>query len=295
MIPLELAKTLGGSSSGDWINIPGPNHSSGDRSLGFRFDPSAADGIRVNSFADDDPSACRKHVINKLGALGHPTLSMGLDVDPLDENQLKRAKALLLWEYAVDPCETLAQKYLESRGCYPGHEPSVANALRFHPRCTMGQIATPAMVALMRDAVTGRAAGVHRTALADDGSSKRTMPEGAPARMMLGRAKRAVVMISSKAPAMGIAEGIETALSAQKIFGVPVWACLSAQGIADFPSLDGLMHLTIFADHDKTEITAAEKCAARLHRRGMVGKIAYPPTPGDDWNSYLQHGGADVG
>ena len=49
---------------------------------------------------------------------------------------------------------------------------------------------------------------------------------------------------------MGIAEGIETALSAHLIFKMPVWAALSAGGIRDFPVITGITFLRILADHD---------------------------------------------
>jgi putative DNA primase/helicase len=120
------------------------------------------------------------------------------------------------------------------------------------------------------------------------------MPSGMPAKMMLGRSKRAAVMLSNSAPAMGIAEGIETGLSAQKLFGVPVWACSSAQGVAGFPAIHGLKHLTIFADHDDAGIVAARKCAARLVTAGIKGGVKYPSTLGDDWNCYLQKGTNNV-
>jgi putative DNA primase/helicase len=151
----------------------------------------------------------------------------------------------------------------------------------------MGTATVPAMVSMMRDAITGQQTGIHRTALADDGSAKRTMPDGMPAKMMLGPAKGAVVMLSNSAPDMGIAEGIETALSAQKIFGMPVWACMSAPGIAGLPALPGLRHLTIFADHDEAGLKAAKTCALRYQEKGIDAEVRYPDEAGEDWNSFL--------
>ena len=143
------------------------------------------------------------------------------------------------------------------------------------------------MVSLMRDVITGQPTGIHRTALADDGSAKRTMPNGMPAKMMLGRAKGAAVMLSNSAPVMGIAEGIETALSVQKIFGMPVWACMSAPGIAGFPVIRGITHLTIFADHDEAGLKAAKNCARRYQKNGIDAAVRHPREPGGDWNSFL--------
>jgi hypothetical protein len=151
----------------------------------------------------------------------------------------------------------------------------------------MGTETVPAMVSMMRDVITGQPTGIHRTALADDGSAKRTMLNGKPDKMMLGRAKGAAVVLSNSAPVMGIAEGIETALSAQKIFGMPVWACMSAPGIASFPGIRCIIHLTIFADHDEAGLKAAKNCARRYQKNGIDAEVHHPREPGDDWNSFL--------
>src|SRR5262245_2055718 len=63
----QIAKALGGEVSGDQVRAPGPGHSSGDRSLSVKLDPGAPDGFLVNSFADDDPIACKDDVRKRLG------------------------------------------------------------------------------------------------------------------------------------------------------------------------------------------------------------------------------------
>ena len=44
----EIARRLSGSPSGRWINVRGPGHGAGDRSLGVFFDPKADDGFFVH-------------------------------------------------------------------------------------------------------------------------------------------------------------------------------------------------------------------------------------------------------
>src|SRR5688500_5331106 len=66
---IQLAKHLGGTINGSWINISGPGHSKYDRSLGFRFDPTAREGIAVFSLAGDNPEECRKLVQSRLQSL----------------------------------------------------------------------------------------------------------------------------------------------------------------------------------------------------------------------------------
>jgi RecA-family ATPase len=70
MIALDLlgvARCLGGTVNGNQVLAPGPNHSGADRSLSIKLDNSAPDGFVVNSFAGDDPIACRDYVREKLG------------------------------------------------------------------------------------------------------------------------------------------------------------------------------------------------------------------------------------
>jgi putative DNA primase/helicase len=62
-----VAQILGGEVSGDEVVAPGPGHSSRDRSLCVKLDPQAPDGLLVHSFAGDDPMACKRYVLDKLG------------------------------------------------------------------------------------------------------------------------------------------------------------------------------------------------------------------------------------
>jgi hypothetical protein len=271
-----------------WVNIRGPGHSSNDRSLGIKFDPKAPDGFRTSSLAGDDPMICRDYV-NKLLNNSSPILLEHTETHSIPNEapteRISRARAI--WAQAVPISGTVAEKYLTTRGCSLTAAGGVAEALRFHPHCPFGADRVPAMVALMTHAISGEPRGVHRTALMDDGSGKRIMPDGISAKRMFGLAKGAAVKLGHSDPRMGIAEGIETALSAQRIFDMPVWACLSAGGIAGFPIINGLEHLTIFADHDKAGIRAAVACARHYQKNGIKVEVRRPTRPGDDWNAYL--------
>lgn len=284
----KLVQGVEGHLSGKWINIPGPGHSSKDRSLGIMVDPNTPDGFRISSLAGDDPVTCRKHV-RELLKNSAPNLAelTGPHSLPNEATAERISRAMAIWSQAVPINGTVVEKYLTTRGCLPMAGDSVANDLRFHPLCPFGADRVPAMVALVRDVISGEPTAVHRTALMDDGSGKRIMPNGQSAKMMMGRAKGAAVMFGRSDSRMGIAEGIETALSAQKIFSMPVWACLSAGGIAGCPIINGLEHLTIFADHDKAGIRAAVACGRHYQKNSIEVEVRHPTSLGDDWNSYL--------
>jgi AAA domain len=68
-----IARALGGEVRGGQVLCPGPGHSTTDRSLSVRLDPSAPGGILVHSFSGDDPITCKDYVRQKcaLPAFGN--------------------------------------------------------------------------------------------------------------------------------------------------------------------------------------------------------------------------------
>lgn len=197
---------------------------------------------------------------------------------PAEEAESSTADlARRLWAEAVPPAGTLVETYLASRGLtLPDDAP-----LRFHPNCPRAAERWPAMLAQMTDPETGAPCGVHRTFLARDGAGK------APgnAKMMAGNAGIIrLVPDEEVAGGLGIAEGIETALSVMQEFGwSPVWAATSAGGISRFPVLAGIEALTIFADADDNGagMKAAEACGERWADAGREVTIASAPTGSD--------------
>jgi len=178
-----------------------------------------------------------------------------------------------LWREAVPVADTLAAIYLAARGL----REELGAPIRFHPDCPRGAERWPAMVALMSDPVMGEPCGVHRTFLARDGSGK--APGPMPTKMMCGAAGVIRLIADDEVTGgLGIAEGIETALSVMQGFGWrPVWAATSAGAIRTFPILPGIEALTIFADPDGAGMEAARICARRWVEAGQEARICAPP------------------
>ena len=64
----NTAAALGGEVAGhNTILCPGPGHSSKDRSLSVKLDPTAPDEFLTYSHAGDDWRLCRDHVRPRLG------------------------------------------------------------------------------------------------------------------------------------------------------------------------------------------------------------------------------------
>lgn len=134
----------------------------------------------------------------------------------------------------------------------------------------------------------GHTVSIHRTYL---GADHRKAAVAQPKKLMAsaGRMAGASIRLVQHGNRLGIAEGIETALSANALFGVPCWAAVSAHGMASWAPPKRVQQVDIFADHDQsgTGKQAATKLAQRLMLQGLEVRIHTPETEGD-WNDVLQ-------
>jgi predicted P-loop ATPase len=179
---------------------------------------------------------------------------------------------------------SLADTYLTSRGL---RDPNASDLL-FHPDLTDydSRRGWPGMVAIPRLATGDPVGGIHRTFLLDDGRGK--APAG---KKMLGTIAEAAVRLFplSEDGHLGVAEGIETALAARAIFGTPVWAALSADGMARFKWPEGTHRVTIFADAGEAGRQAAATLSDRLNMADIPNEVV-APLHGDDFNDDLLRG-----
>lgn len=177
-----------------------------------------------------------------------------------------RAKHETLSDYGRDlwaacrPLAGVALDYLTARAC---RIPPADGDLRWHPslKHPTGYVGS-ALVALVSDAVTRHPLTLHRTWIIATAKADVDLP-----RLLLGGHRKAggVVRLwpdEAVTHGLGIAEGIETALSLA--WGIaPVWACIDAGNMAAFPLLAGIEALTIGTDDDDAGKRAAETCAHR--------------------------------
>ncbi|MDP8986285.1 MAG: toprim domain-containing protein [Pseudomonadota bacterium] len=113
--------------------------------------------------------------------------------------------------------------------------------------------------------------------------------EGYPPRKilspMVGREGCAVRLMPA-GPVLGIAEGIETALSAAIIDDVPVWAALNTSLLMRFEPPPDVTTLRVYADQDEPGLMAALRLFERLQGRIRV-EIRTPRPPHKDFNDQL--------
>lgn len=140
-----------------------------------------------------------------------------------------------------------------------------------------------------------RAVNLHVTYLTDDGRKANVAPakKVMPGKLPDGCAIR----LSPAAPVMGVAEGIETAISASLMFDIPVWACVNGTLLAKWVPPDVAEQIVVFGDNDEsfTGQARAYTLANRLtvqYKRHVT--VMIPPVSGMDWNDFANEERPDV-
>jgi putative DNA primase/helicase len=160
------------------------------------------------------------------------------------------------------------------------------SALRLHPGLVyrdgtevLGRF--PALVAMVTGA-DGKSATLHRTYLNDGHKALVSNPK----KLMPGKPiKGAAIRLYPAGEVLGVAEGIETALAARQLFSVPVWSCISANGIETFQPPAEVRKVIVFGDNDisGTGQAAAWSLAKRLIASGVDCEVRIPEQAGTDW------------
>lgn len=200
-----------------------------------------------------------------------------------DEAALRRAMAAL-WNAGkrVERGDLVAQ-YLANRGIILTRFPS---SLRLVASARFDQAQSfPAMLAQVVSP-DGTAAQVHRTYLDGKGCKAPVEP---PRKLMPGLLPPgSAVRLGPAELELGIAEGIETALSASRLFGHPVWAALNAGNLERFIPPPETKRLVIYGDNDAKHVgqAAAYALAKRLSLKIIVD-VMIAPKAGTDWNDEL--------
>ncbi len=138
------------------------------------------------------------------------------------------AAALRIWREAQPLRASPAKAYLENRGIL-----AASSALRFHPQTPLGPKGRtrflPAMIAAV--SLDEGPIAIHRTFLSTEASTKATFDKPKRALGSLGEA--AVRLFAPVSGKLGLAEGIESAMSAYALTGIPVWATLGNERFAE--------------------------------------------------------------
>lgn len=188
----------------------------------------------------------------------------------------KQAKARRIWADSQPIDGTVAEIYLRHAR---GVRIPLPATLRFHPDLPHKPglaLGLPAMVA----AVTNQArqvVAVQRTFLKPDGSGK--APLDAPKRS-LGPIGQGAVRLAPPAAVLGLAEGVETGLSAMELYRLPVW-CALGSNLAGIELPELVRHVILFADRGAAGELAAAKAEEAFRRQRRKVSVRYPDVGGD--------------
>lgn len=206
-----------------------------------------------------------------------------------------RADNVKLWRQAAPVAHgSIVAQYLCSRGLVLDVFPK---ALRFHPAVAYwqkdddGKLAKlgefPAMLAAVVNP-EGVAVALHKTHLNPQGK-KADVPCVKKWTGASGDVAGAVIRLFPAGESLALAEGIETALGVHLASGLPVWAGVSANGLAAAVLPDEVRAVYIFADNDENQAgqNAANALAQRLEAEGRTVRVLVPSIVGWDWLDVL--------
>lgn len=208
------------------------------------------------------------------------------ETDPPREKRDPRP-ALKRVQERLKPVGFTVRRYLQDRGLQPPPGVRQARLRYWDGRQSLGDF--DCMVGKIVDA-KGQPQSFHVTYL--DGAGKAAVPSPRKVMTPVDTVTGCAIRLYPAAGHVGIAEGIETAIAAHLLSGLPVWSVITAHGIETFDPPAGTDRVTVFADHDDsyTGQAAAFACAKRLAKRGIAVDVRMPEQ--GDWNDELRRGAA---
>jgi hypothetical protein len=165
---------------------------------------------------------------------------------------------------------------------------STSDQLRYLDRTPLGPRGTVQFLPAMLAAVTTDIGiiAVHRTFL--DRASARLAGFERPKRALGSLGCGAVRLAPPVRGRLGLAEGIENALSAMQLFGISCWATLGNErfGLVSVP--ESVRELFLFIDNDAGGTLAEERARKAYAAPHRVIHSRAPASPGFDWNDELK-------
>lgn len=193
------------------------------------------------------------------------------------------SNARRLWHSATAISDSPAEGYLAQRGIL-----RTSDQLRYFERTPLGPRGAVQFLPAMLAAVTTDIGiiAVHRTFL--DTASGKLAGFERPKRALGSLGCGAVRLAPPAAGRLGLAEGIESALSAMQLFGVPCWATLGNErfGLVAIP--ESVRELHLFIDNDAGGELAERRALKAYSATGRVIQPRASASAGFDWNDELK-------
>jgi putative DNA primase/helicase len=180
------------------------------------------------------------------------------------------ADALIIWRASEPLPYTIAAEYLERRGIAL-QPPSL--------RCRNGKSALVAAV----QAPDGKVIAIQLTRLTSSGEKA----DISTPRITTGALGAGAVRLGPASEVIGLAEGVETALSAMQMIGATVWASLGAARLHSVWLPPEVKVVHIFCDNDGPGRQAAMRAGEMHAALGRTVHVRTPPSQCKDYNDYL--------
>jgi hypothetical protein len=188
-----------------------------------------------------------------------------------------------LWHSASEISDSPVERYLAQRGLQ-----RASDQFRFLERTPLGPRGAVQFLPAMLAAVTTDIGiiAVHRTFL--EAVSGKLAGFERPKRALGSLGCGAVRLAPPVQGRLGLAEGIESALSAMQLFGIPCWATLGNErfGLVAIP--ESVRELYLFIDNDAGGALAEERALKTYTAPNRLIHSRAPAAPGFDWNDELK-------
>lgn len=213
--------------------------------------------------------------------------------EPTKASDIENYRARVIGKFAsLTPLRnTPASAYLSSRGIFslPTHH------VRFNGIENLSQGQYQAIWSIATDD-KGVGCYLHRTILQD--GNKPPIPNNKLLKKLhsddyLSFAGSVAIRMFPVSSTLGIAEGIETALSCKQVYGCNTWSTLNSGFMKKFRAPSGVTHLIIFADCDKNGagLAAAFECGNKnILSKNDVEKVSIRWPETGDFNDMLVNG-----
>lgn len=218
-----------------------------------------------------------------------PVLSGDEESEEVSIEIIQARERMALWAKARpvqegDPVwEYLLGRGLDPRACYP--------EIRYLANAEYREGDEVKVLPVMLSRVTdgrGVVINLHRTYLKNEQKASVAKPK----KLMVGTVKDGAVQLGPPVQEiLGLAEGIETAMAAHELTGIPVWATLGCANLKSFAAIPmSVRQVFIFADNDANFAgqSAAYQLAHTLSIHGLEVQVLVPSHMGQDWLDVLQ-------
>ncbi|WP_237230108.1 MULTISPECIES: toprim domain-containing protein [Sphingobium] len=91
-------------------------------------------------------------------------------------------------------------------------------------------------------------------------------------------------MLAPATDTLGLAEGIETAISAMALLDIPVWATLGSERLHNIALPSRVTRLILLPDNDRAGQLSAAKALIAYQDPGRMVQTIWPPMGMNDWN-----------